>query len=384
MGSPSPIPSTGPEAIAAAQAWASAQPDARSRDLSLATAIVESGTAASMSRTPDAAGISPADWLAHTIASGVATVTGATANRVSALAPLPGARSPVDLVEVGAAPEGHLATGIAAALEPYAAELDIAVMSVVTRIVYDDRRVSMRLDSGESLNVDRVVVTVPLGVLKTDTLRFSPSLPLLHQRAIARLGVGLVDTVWLRFDSAFWRTDDSGAGTIRRGADRGRRDADGRGVGRCRRPRRRTRARRAHRRDAGCSGSRRSTIPSSRRRCWPISLPSRPPPQPPVERDEPRGQRHEDHEHQRAVERDAEGTADLRLVEEEVRVPARRRRRARACTASQIVGYTSTQPTVDHGTLGLTAMMLSVVQATMASAGTTKCSSVSDHGTSTR
>ncbi|MCD2443289.1 FAD-dependent oxidoreductase [Agromyces sp. SYSU K20354] len=85
-------------------------------------------------------------------------------------------------------------------------------MSVVTRIVYDERRVSLRLDSGESLNVDRVVVTVPLGVLKTDTLRFSPSLPLLHQRAITRLGVGIVDTVWLRFDSAFWRTDNSGPG----------------------------------------------------------------------------------------------------------------------------------------------------------------------------
>ena len=140
-------------------------------------------------------------------------MTGATANRVSALAALPGVRSAVDLAEVGAAPGGDLASGMAAALEPYAAELDIAVMSVVTRIVYNDRRVSLRLDSGESLNVDRVVVTVPLGVLKTDTLRFSPSLPLLHQRAIARLGVGVVDIVWLRFDSAFWRTDDPGPAT---------------------------------------------------------------------------------------------------------------------------------------------------------------------------
>ena len=208
-----PIPSTGPDAIASAQSWAATQPDARIRDLSLATAIVESGTAASMSTTPDDSGVSPADWLAHSIASGVATVTGATANRVSALAALPGVRSAVDLAEVGAAPGGDLASGIAAALEPYAAELDIAVTSVVTRIVYDDRRVSLRLDSGESLNVDRVVVTVPLGVLKTDTLRFSPSLPLLHQRAIARLGVGVVDIVWLRFDSAFWRTDDAGPGT---------------------------------------------------------------------------------------------------------------------------------------------------------------------------
>ena len=131
--------------------------------------------------------------------------------------------------------------------------VDIAVMSVVTRIVYDDRRVSMRLDSGESLNVDRVVVTVPLGVLKTDTLRFSPSLPLLHQRAIDRLGIGLVDTVWLRFDSAFWRTDVAGAG-IRPAEvlDRGRRDARRSRHGSMSAAiRRRSRARRAHRRDAG-------------------------------------------------------------------------------------------------------------------------------------
>jgi monoamine oxidase len=85
--------------------------------------------------------------------------------------------------------------------------VDIAVSSVVTRITYDDRRVSLRLDSGESLTADRAIVTVPLGVLKSDTLRFSPALPFAHQRAIARLQTGTVDTVWLRFDEAFWRAD---------------------------------------------------------------------------------------------------------------------------------------------------------------------------------
>ena len=67
--------------------------------------------------------------------------------------------------------------------------------SVVTRIAYDEERVSLRLDSGESLTVDRAIVTVPLGVLKSDTLRFSPALPFHHQRAIATIQSGDVDVV---------------------------------------------------------------------------------------------------------------------------------------------------------------------------------------------
>lgn len=212
-----PIPATGPEAIAAAQAWAAAQPGARVDRLSLATALVESGTSASLSTVPDASGVAPAAWLAHSVTSGVGVETGATANRVAALADL--GRGPTAVLTgagggAGTDPDAPRATapalarGLSAALDPDADALDIAVTSVVTRVAYDERRVSLRLDSGESLTVDRVVVTVPLGVLKTDTLRFSPALPLLHQRAISQLGVGLLDTVWLRFDEPFWRTGD--------------------------------------------------------------------------------------------------------------------------------------------------------------------------------
>ena len=150
-------------------------------DLSLATALVDSGTAADVDDA-DPDGVCPADWLAHTIASGVAAGRD-RARREPGSLPRPRRRR--------RCPAGsRLVTGRLPTLDALAAELDIAVTSVVTRIVYDDRRVSLRLDSGESLTVDRVIVTVPLGVLKTDTLRFSPSLPLLHQRAIARLGIG--------------------------------------------------------------------------------------------------------------------------------------------------------------------------------------------------
>jgi monoamine oxidase len=82
---------------------------------------------------------------------------------------------------------------------------------VVTRVAYDDRRVSLRLDSGESLTADRAVVTVPRGVLKSHAIRFAPALPYAHQHAIATLQTGVVDVVWLRFDEAFWRTGSAEA-----------------------------------------------------------------------------------------------------------------------------------------------------------------------------
>lgn len=190
-----PIPATGPVAIATARTWAATQPT----DVSLAAALVGSGVVP-MPATPDAEGILPGQWLAHTLASAVAPATGAPPSQVSA------AFDPSQ-----ALPLGETATLVTGRFADYVDELastvDVAARSVVTRITYDDTRVSLRLDSGESFTVDRVVVTVPLGVLKTDMVLFDPALPLLHQRAIARLGMGVVDVVWLRFDDAFWRAD---------------------------------------------------------------------------------------------------------------------------------------------------------------------------------
>ncbi|MDR6905279.1 putative NAD/FAD-dependent oxidoreductase [Agromyces sp. 3263] len=189
-----PIPPTGDDAVEAALTWADAQSDPGG--ISLADALVGSGVVP-MPATPGADGLSPADWLAHTITSGVEPATGAPTSRVAAptapTSPFP--------------PGARLVTGrLADLLDALADRVDLAVSSVVTRIAYDDRRVSLRLDSGESLTADRAIVTVPLGVLKSDALRFSPALPYAHQHAIATLQTGVVDVVWLRFDRAFWRT----------------------------------------------------------------------------------------------------------------------------------------------------------------------------------
>jgi len=79
--------------------------------------------------------------------------------------------------------------------------------NVVSELAYGDDGVSIRFATGESLQVDRVVVTVPLGVLKSRDIRFDPQLPLSHLVATTGIEMGTVDKVWLRFDEAFWDTD---------------------------------------------------------------------------------------------------------------------------------------------------------------------------------
>lgn len=54
---------------------------------------------------------------------------------------------------------------------------------------------------------DAVVVTVPLGVLKDEVIRFDPPLPAPKRAAIARLGFGgnaVINKIVLRFDTRFW------------------------------------------------------------------------------------------------------------------------------------------------------------------------------------
>lgn len=83
----------------------------------------------------------------------------------------------------------------------------VSLSSPVSRIAYDDSGVSLRLGTGEALSFDRVVVTVPLGVLQHEGLEFAPPLPFGHRGAVAALGTGSIETVWLRFDEPFWDTE---------------------------------------------------------------------------------------------------------------------------------------------------------------------------------
>ncbi|WBQ11938.1 FAD-dependent oxidoreductase [Hyphomonadaceae bacterium BL14] len=82
--------------------------------------------------------------------------------------------------------------------------LDISLNRPVAQVRWDGPGVEVVLVSGESLRADRVIVTVPLGVLKTGGIRFTPELSQDKQAAIDRLGMGLLNKQFLRFETAFW------------------------------------------------------------------------------------------------------------------------------------------------------------------------------------
>lgn len=96
--------------------------------------------------------------------------------------------------------------GFAALLAPLAAGIDIRLGTVVTRVEWSRARNRVVADSGE-VPFDRLVVTVPLGVLQAGSPIFDPPLPVSKTNAIGRLGVGLVDKLVLRFDEVFWDRD---------------------------------------------------------------------------------------------------------------------------------------------------------------------------------
>lgn len=72
---------------------------------------------------------------------------------------------------------------------------------VVCRVECADRTDSQQK---ETIEADYVVVTVPLGVLQKRCVTFSPNLSAEKQRAIDRLGMGVENKVYLRFNDVFW------------------------------------------------------------------------------------------------------------------------------------------------------------------------------------
>ena len=85
--------------------------------------------------------------------------------------------------------------------------LDIRTEQVVKRIDYQHEDVILSVQGGENLVADAVVVTIPLGVLRSGFLEFVPELPPTKRRAIDALGMGVLNKTCLLFDEVFWPPD---------------------------------------------------------------------------------------------------------------------------------------------------------------------------------
>lgn len=83
------------------------------------------------------------------------------------------------------------------------AELDIRLGTTVTRVVRSSGAVVVHAGDTE-YEADRVIVTVPLGILKADTIAFEPALPDAVAGPISRLGMGVFNKVFVQFPERFW------------------------------------------------------------------------------------------------------------------------------------------------------------------------------------
>ncbi|WP_181768108.1 flavin monoamine oxidase family protein [Streptomyces albidus (ex Kaewkla and Franco 2022)] len=85
--------------------------------------------------------------------------------------------------------------------------LPVRTGAVVTAVRHSSAGVTVTLRNSPAVEADHAVVTVPIGVLKADTIAFEPSLPPVKRQAVDALGSGLLDKLWLEFPHVFWDRD---------------------------------------------------------------------------------------------------------------------------------------------------------------------------------
>ncbi|WP_230211146.1 flavin monoamine oxidase family protein [Streptomyces kaniharaensis] len=85
--------------------------------------------------------------------------------------------------------------------------LTVRTEHVVQQIDWDSGGVTVTTDKG-AFQGDHVVVTLPLGVLQSGTVKFGPGLPADKQAAIGKLGMGVLNKCYLRFPKVFWADTD--------------------------------------------------------------------------------------------------------------------------------------------------------------------------------
>jgi monoamine oxidase len=84
--------------------------------------------------------------------------------------------------------------------------LDIRLNSRVTEINYNETKSLVKVN-GNSIEVDYVIVSVPLGVLKNNSIAFKPSLPAKKLSAIQNIQMGNVNKFLFIWDTPFWDTN---------------------------------------------------------------------------------------------------------------------------------------------------------------------------------
>ncbi len=108
--------------------------------------------------------------------------------------------------------------GYQSLVDSLATGLDVRLNHVVSRVETGDGPVRVLTDQGV-FAADRVLLTLPLGVLKDGAVTFAPPLPEAKQSAIARLGFGTLNKIALHYEKPFWPEDQYVFGYLCRDTD---------------------------------------------------------------------------------------------------------------------------------------------------------------------
>ncbi|KAM7497494.1 hypothetical protein LguiA_021908 [Lonicera macranthoides] len=103
-------------------------------------------------------------------------------------------------------PGGHglMVRGYLPVINTLAKGLDIRLSHRVTKVVRHNYGVKVTVESGKTFTADAAIIAVPLGVLKSNRIKFEPRLPAWKEAAIAELGIGIENKIVLHFKEVFW------------------------------------------------------------------------------------------------------------------------------------------------------------------------------------
>ncbi|MEI7864985.1 MAG: FAD-dependent oxidoreductase [Chthoniobacterales bacterium] len=97
--------------------------------------------------------------------------------------------------------------GLTTIFEPLARGLDIRFGQSVIRVVHNHDGVSATTSQGLEIRAKKIILTVPLGILKKGSIVFEPPLPEEKDAAIRRIGFGNYQKTVLLYDQVFWNKD---------------------------------------------------------------------------------------------------------------------------------------------------------------------------------
>lgn len=84
--------------------------------------------------------------------------------------------------------------------------MDIRSGKTVRHIAHNNSGVKVQTGS-ESFDADFALITVPLGVLKKESISFDRPLPASKRQAIREMGMGVLNKIAITFENTFWQKD---------------------------------------------------------------------------------------------------------------------------------------------------------------------------------